>query len=211
MDKNLQWLNEQKILRTIDSLKKNNMNGYLVKDKEELIAKIEELVEEGSVVACGGSMTLQEIGVMEHLKSGRYEFLDRTGLSGDEVKKVYRATFSADAFFSSSNAITENGELYNVDGNGNRVSAMLFGPDKVIIVAGVNKIVKNVEEAVNRNRYIAAPTNSKRLNIDTPCSKLGYCVECNSPKRICKEYTLIKGQIDENRIHVIFLNEEIGY
>lgn len=211
MDKNLRWVNEQKILRTIDALKRNNMNGYLVKNIEDLLAKIDELVEEGSVVACGGSMSLEETGVIEYLKSGRYKFLDRTGLSGDELKRIYRLAFSADAFFSSTNAVTENGELYNVDGNGNRVSPMLFGPDKVIIIAGVNKIVKNVQEAVNRNRYISAPTNVKRLNINTPCSKTGYCVECSSSERICKEYTLIKGQSDENRIHVIFLNEQLGY
>ena len=111
----------------------------------------------------------------------------------------------------STNAITEYGEIYNVDGNGNRVAAMLYGPDKVIIVAGVNKIVPNVEEAIIRTKEYASPINAKRLNKETPCTKIGRCVECNSDNRICNEYTLIKRQIDKNRIHVIFLNDNLGY
>lgn len=128
MDKNLKWVNEKRAERVITSLEKNNMNGYLVRSKEELIDKIKEIVNEGAVVACGGSMTLFETGVMDHLRSGRYKFLDRykEGLTPEEVKEIYRGAFSADAYFSSTNAITENGELYNVDGNGNRVAAMLY-------------------------------------------------------------------------------------
>ncbi|CAM2919158.1 lactate utilization protein [Hathewaya histolytica] len=213
VDKNIKWVKNEKIIRTIEALKKNNMNGYVVENREELIDKIKEIVHDGAVVACGGSMTLFETGVMEHLRSGRYEFLDRykEGLTPDEIKSIYRAAFSADVYFASTNAITENGELYNVDGNGNRVAAMLYGPDKVIIVAGVNKIVRNVEEAINRNKFVAAPANTKRLNKKTPCEKVGYCMDCNSEERICNEYTLIKRQGRKDRIHVIFLNEELGY
>lgn len=213
MDNNLKWVKDEKLKRTIEALKKNNMNGYTVNSREELIDKIKELVHEGAVVACGGSMSLAEAGVMEHLRSGRYEFLDREkeGLTKEEINNIYRAAFSADAYFSSTNAITENGELYNVDGNGNRVAAMLYGPDKVILVVGINKIVKNVEEAINRNKFIAAPANTKRLNKKTPCAKVGYCMDCNSEERICNEYTLIKRQRVSDRIHVIFLNEELGY
>ena len=213
MDKNVEWVNEQKILRTIKALESNNMNGYLVKDEKELISKIEELVPEGSKVTCGGSMSLFETGVMEHLRSGRYDFLDRAkeGLSAMDIDRIYRESFFADAYFSSTNAITEDGELYNVDGNGNRVAALLFGPKKVIIVAGVNKIVKNLDEAIKRNREISAPANAKRLNKSTPCTKVGYCMDCKSAEKICREYTLIKSQKDKNRIHVIFLNDSIGY
>ena len=127
MDKNVEWVNEQKILRTIKALESNNMNGYLVKDAKELISKIEELVPEGSKVTCGGSMSLFETGVMEHLRSGRYDFLDRNkeGLTGEEIVNIYKSAFFSDAYFTSSNAVTEDGELYNVDGNGNRVAAML--------------------------------------------------------------------------------------
>ena len=213
MDKNVLWVNEQRILRTIKALEKNNMNGYMVASNVDLISKIEELISPKSKVSCGGSMTLFETGVIDHLKSGRYEFLDRykEGLTQDEIKEIFRQSFLSDAYVTSTNAITENGEIYNVDGNGNRVAAMLYGPDKVIIVAGVNKIVPNVEEAIIRTKEHASPINAKRLNKETPCTKIGRCVECNSDNRICNEYTLIKRQIDKNRIHVIFLNDDLGY
>ena len=213
MDKNVLWVNEQRILRTIKALEKNNMNGYMVASNVDLISKIEELISPKSKVSCGGSMTLFETGVIDHLKSGRYEFLDRykEGLTQDEIKEIFRQSFLSDAYVTSTNAITENGEIYNVDGNGNRVAAMLYGPDKVIIVAGVNKIVPNVEEAIIRTKEYASPINAKRLNKETPCTKIGRCVECNSDNRICNEYTLIKRQIDKNRIHVIFLNDHLGY
>ncbi|WP_297638558.1 lactate utilization protein [uncultured Clostridium sp.] len=213
MDVNVFWLNEKKIQRTIEALEKNNMRGFLVESKEELVKKIEEIVHEGATVSCGGSMTLAETGVMEHLRSGRYNFLDRDrqGITMEEKKAIYRGAFSADAYFTSTNAITENGELYNVDGNGNRVAAMLYGPDKVIVVCGVNKIVKDLDDAIKRAKEIAAPTNAKRLNKSNPCSKTGYCMNCKSQTRICNEYTLIKRQVDPERINIIFLNESLGY
>ena len=124
---------------------------------------------------------------------------------------MYKKTFMADAYFTSTNAITENGELYNVDGNGNRVAAMLYGPDKVIVICGVNKIVKDLNEAIERNKRVAAPINAKRLNKDTPCAKVGYCMDCKSKDRICNEYTVIKRQRNKDRIHVIFMNENLGY
>ena len=213
MDNNLKWVNEKKIERTIKALEKNNMHGYFVNSKEEILEKIKEIVNEGSLVSCGGSQTLFETGVIEHLRSDRYEFLDRhkEGLKPEDIKKIYRDAFSSDVYFTSTNAITEEGEIYNVDGNGNRVAAMLYGPDKVIIVAGYNKIVENLSEAIQRNRRIAAPANAKRLNKKTPCAKVGNCMDCKSSEKICREYTLIRSQSNSNRIHVIFLNEELGY
>ncbi|WP_050607999.1 lactate utilization protein [Clostridium niameyense] len=213
MDKNVKWVREQKVIKTMQSLKENNMNAYLVNDKDELIAQIESIVEKGAKVSCGGSMTLFETGVIDHLKSGRYNFLDRykDGLTKEDIKNIYRESFFSDAYFVSSNAITEDGEIYNVDGNGNRVAAMLYGPDKVIIIVGINKIVKDIKEAIRRNRTESAPANAKRLNRETPCSKVGYCMDCKSKDRICNEYTLIKRQVNKDRIHVIFLNEDLGY
>lgn len=207
------WSNEMKINRTIEALKKNNMNGYYAKNRDEVIELIKDIVSEGSKVAVGGSETLSELGILEHLRSGRYDFLDRykEGLTREEVTNIFKQSFLADAYLSSCNAITENGELYNVDGNGNRVAAMLYGPDKVIVICGVNKIVKDVDEAIKRNREISAPMNAKRLNKKTPCAKVGYCMNCNSPERICNEYTLIKKQRSSERMHVIFLNENLGY
>lgn len=213
MDENVKIFNEKKIERTIKALEKNNMNGYYVHNNKELIDKIKEIVNEGSKVSCGGSMTLFETGVIDHLRSGRYEFLDRyrEGLTREDIVKIYKKSFTADAFFCSSNAITENGELYNVDGNGNRVAAMLYGPDKVIVICGVNKIVSDISEAILRKKQVAGPVNAIRLDRKTPCAKTGCCSECNSKERICNEYTLIRRQGDKDRIHVIFLNEQLGY
>ena len=207
------WSNETKIERTIDALEKNNMNGFYAKTREDLINKITELVDEGSMVTCGGSETLFKTGVIDHLRSGRYDFLDRykQGITQEEVTNIFKQAFLSDAYFVSSNAITEDGFIYNVDGNGNRAAAILYGPEKVIIICGVNKIVKDIDEAIKRNRALAAPMNAKRLNKKTPCTKVGYCMDCKSPERICNEYTLIKRQRSKDRIHVIFLNENLGF
>lgn len=213
MDKSLELVISKKVERVINALDKNNMNGYFVKNREELIEKIKELTGEGETVTCGGSMTLFETGVIDHLRCGRYSFLDRyaDGLTPDQVTEIYKKAFFADSYFVSTNALTEDGELYNVDGNGNRVAAMLYGPDKVIVICGANKIVKNVEEAIERNKRVSAPANAVRLNRKTPCAKVGYCMNCNSPERICNEYVLIRKQKSKGRMHVIILNEELGY
>lgn len=212
MDSNTKWVNEVKINRTLESLRKNNMESFLINTHEELINKIEELVDADSKVSFGGSMTLFETKVIEHLRSGRYELLDRykEGLTQKEIKEIFRGSFFCDAYFTSTNAITETGELYNVDGNGNRVAAMLYGPDKVIVIAGVNKIVKDINEAIYRVENFVAPANAKRLDKKTPCTVTGKCMNCSSPERICREYTVIRKPVS-NRIFVLLLNEEYGY
>lgn len=158
-------------------------------------------------------MTLFEIKIIDFLRSGRYNFLDRykENLTQTDLKEIYRKSFSANTYFASANAITEEGEIFNVDGNGNRVAAILYGPDKVILIVGVNKIVKNIDEAIKRNKDISGPANAKRLNLQTPCAKVGYCMDCESKDRICCEYTVIKRQRNENRIHVIFVNDNLGF
>lgn len=213
MDDNIKSVIEKRIERTIKNLKRNNMNGYYVKSELELLEKLDELIEDDCVVSVGGSMTLFETGVISYLRQRDVIFLDRyqDGLKKEDRKKLFRDVFSADVFLSSTNAVTEKGELYNVDGSGNRVAAMIYGPDKVIVVAGYNKIVKDLDEAKNRNMYISAPSNVKRLGMDTPCLKTGYCVKCNSDNKICNIHTIIDRQFDGDRIHVIFMDEEYGY
>lgn len=213
MDKNVKFVIEKRALRTIENLEKNNMKGYFVQNEEETINKIEELIKEEDTVTVGGSMTLFETGIIDFLRNGKYNFLDRykEGLTPEDIKDIYRKSFSADAYFTSSNAVTEEGELYNVDGRGNRVAAMIYGPDKVIVVVGVNKIVKDLDEAIMRNREWAAPANAKRLDKKTPCAEVGYCMDCKSKDRICSEYVVIKRQMDEGRIHVVIVNKELGY
>lgn len=213
MDNNVKFVVEKKVSRTIENLEKNNMKGYFVQNEEEAVKKVEELIKEGDTVSVGGSMTLFETGVIDHLRNGKYNFLDRykEGLTPEDIKNIYRKSFAADAYFTSSNAITEEGELYNVDGRGNRVAAMIYGPDKVIVVVGVNKIVRDLDEAIMRNREWAAPANAKRLNRKTPCAEVGYCMDCNSNDRICSDYVAIRRQMEQGRIHVIIVNKDLGY
>lgn len=212
MEKFTQWRNEKLIERTIENLKKNNMEAFLVQDEVDLIEKLNELIKDGSMVAVGGSITLFEMGVIDYLRNGKFTFLDRyeTNLSSEKLKKLYRESFGADTYLCSTNALTEQGELFNVDGNGNRVAAMIYGPDQVIVICGINKIVKDLKEAEERVKKIAAPVNARRLNKNTPCTKLGYCTDCNSNDRICCDYVIMKRQ-RSNRIKVIIVNKELGY
>jgi L-lactate utilization protein LutB len=213
MDSNVKYVIDMRVKRTIENLEKNNMEAYYVPNEKAVIDKITEFIKEGDTITVGGSMTLFETKIIDFLRNGKYNFLDRyvQGLNPEQLKEIYRKSFSADAYFVSSNAITENGELYNVDGNGNRVAAMLYGPDKVIVIVGVNKIVKDVHEAEIRMKYCAAPANAKRLNRKTPCAKVGCCMECDSPERICNDYVIIRKQGHKGRIKVIIVGKELGY
>lgn len=213
MDKNLKFIMECKAKKAIENLAKGNINGYIVQDENEVIELIDNILDEGATVTAGGSMTLNEVGVIEHLRKGRYNFLDRDaqGLTQEDKMEIYRKAFYADGFLTSANALSVNGEIYNVDGNGNRVAATIFGPKKVIFVVGVNKLVENMQEAIMRNANIAAPANAKRLDKKTPCAVTGKCENCSSPQRICKKFVTITGDFDKERMHVIIVNKEFGY
>lgn len=213
-----------KIKLTMENLKRNNMQPFYVESKTDVVPLVETLIKEGDTVSNGGSMSLKETKVIGLLKSGRYNYLDRgkLGITPEEVEEVYRKTYCADAYFASANAITENGELYNVDGNSNRVSAILYGPKSVILVCGYNKIVKNIDEAALRVKTCAAPPNTVRLKCDTYCAKFGKCVSteiadaeipsgCKSNGRICCNYVISAQQRHVNRIKVIIVGEELGY
>ncbi len=210
----------EQIKKTIDALRRNRMTPYYVETAKDALIKVKELLAEGSVVTHGGSVTLQEVGAIDLLKSGAYQYLDRTAVP--DPRQVYLRTFDADTYLTGTNAITENGELYNVDGNGNRVSAICFGPRQVIVIAGVNKIVKDLPAAVHRVKTVAAPKNTRRLGCDTYCAKTGQCVAlqkekyvagdgCSSPQRICAHHLISAFQRDEHRIKVILVGETLGY
>ncbi len=222
MDQYTKMIVKKRIEKTIAALEKNNMMGIYVERREDVPAKVAELIEEGATVAFGGSMTLNECGVMEHLRSGRYHLLDRDNCPAEEKDAVQRQAFSADVFLCSSNAITENGELYNVDGMGNRTSALIFGPRSVIVVAGYNKLCKDVEKASVRVKSIVAPANCERLDCRTYCREKGECAAfasgnrymtsgCASEGRICSTYVVSAYQKIKNRIKVILVGEELGY
>ena len=204
---------DEKIQRTMDNLKLNKMKPYYAENRDELLGIIRELVKNDKLITSGGSVTLKESGVIDLLNTefgGAY--LDRSaGKDREEVEEIMRKAFVSDTFLASANAITENGELYNVDGNGNRVSAMIFGPKQVIIVAGVNKIVKDLDEAKKRVETIAAPKNTVRLEKATPCAKTGVCGHCHTDDRICCSYVTLAQQRVADRIKVIIVNENLGY
>jgi L-lactate utilization protein LutB len=213
MDINVSWYIEKQVERTIKNLNMRNIEGYYIRDRKELIDKLAELIPKNSTIGIGDSMTLFETGVIDFLRNGSFNFLDKykEGITKEEKKELYIKNFSAATFISGTNAITEEGELYNIDGNGSRVAPMIYGPSQVIIVVGINKLVKNIEEAKLRVRQYAAPIDAKRLNRDTPCTKLGYCVDCKSSNRICNDFVTISGQFIKGRIKVIIIGEQLGY
>ena len=202
-----------RIENTIKALEKNRMKALYADNREELYDIIRELIKGDKLITAGGSMSLKESGVTDMLMS-EYKgiYLDRSeGKTPDDVEDILRKAFVSDTFFASSNAVTENGELYNVDGKGNRVSAMIYGPKQVILVVGKNKIVKDMDEAIRRVELIAAPKNTVRLNCATPCAKTGECAHCRSDGRICCSYVRLGQQRVQDRIKVIIVNEELGY
>ncbi len=214
---------EIKIKQTLSALEKHSMKGFYAETAADALRIVEGLLAEGDTVSHGGSVTLKECGITELLASGKYNYLDRSKAANPaEMEDVYARTFTADAFLTSSNAITEKGELYNVDGNSNRVAAMLFGPKKVIVVAGYNKIVPDIEAAAKRVKDIAAPANCVRLLRNTYCNAEGRCVSlaegavdfcsgCTSDDRICCNYVVMSKQRVQGRVNVIIVGEELGY
>ncbi len=222
MDKNLQVIIEKKIEKTVENLRKNNMEAYVVQNCTEAVKLVEGLLKEGETITCGGSATLAESGVMTLMKSGRYNFIDRSvAKSREETEELYRKSFFAETYLTSANAVTESGQLYNVDGNSNRVAAICYGPKSVIFVVGINKLVRDLDEAVKRVKTCAAPANCVRLGCETPCSKTGECISlktggdmpsgCASEGRVCCNYVVSSWQRVKNRFKVIIVKESLGF
>ena len=202
---------QQRMERTAQAFRKNQMEAYCVDCAADVLPLLKTLIAPGACVSMGGSVSLQECGAPAFLRTGDYEFLDREAVTGDAVGELYRKAFFADCYLSSANAVTEQGEIFNVDGNGNRVAALAFGPQNVILVVGCNKIVEDLHEAHRRLRHLAAPANTKRLNRNTPCAKTGICADCRSPERICCTYTVQRFSKTPGRIKVILVAEPLGY
>lgn len=213
MDKNKFEIIRLRMERTAEALRRNNMYCECAESSEEALEIISELIQEGDTVTVGGSMTLFEAGVIDMLRDGSYNFIDRykPGLTPEEIQEIYVKAFSSDVFLASTNAVTEKGELYNVDGNGNRAAAMIYGPKSVILVVGYNKIVKDLDAAKLRVEEIAAPANVVRLNIDSPCKTVGKCCHCSGETKICCDTVILGKQRVKDRIKVILVGEELGY
>ena len=213
----------KRITKTITSLRNNNMAAFYVEKKEDVVPLLKTLMNEGETVTHGGSETLKECGVTDLLNSGAYNYVDRDKAKDrDEAEELMRKAYFADTYLASANAVTEGGLLYNVDGNSNRVSAILYGPKQVVFICGYNKIVRDLDEAVVRLKTVAAPKNTKRLSCETYCAKEGECLAmgrdasymcdgCKSPQRICCNYVISAHQRHKDRLKVIIVGEKLGY
>ena len=209
MDENIVKRNELLASKVIKGLESRNMSGYYAANKEEALKKALEIIPEGSTVTMGGAMSVHEIGLANAIKKGNYKFLDRDKY--EDKRAAMLAAYDADVFLSSANAMTEDGVLINVDGNSNRVSAIAQGPKKVVFIVGMNKICADVDSAMKRARNVAAPINAQRFGLSTPCSKTGSCMNCKSPDTICCQILITRFSRHKDRIHVILVNDNLGF
>jgi hypothetical protein len=207
-----QWFREKQAERTIQALKKNNFEGLYVSDSKAALEEVMKRIPDGASVGVGGSVTLAQIGLLDALKNRKIQLIwpQQQAKSDEERLELFRKCFSADVFLSSTNAVTEDGRLYNVDATGNRAGAMFIGPKKTIIVCGVNKIVKDLEAAEKRVGEWTAPQNAKRLGKKTPCVETGVCADCNSPDRICNIYVSLAKKPVRTEVIVILVGENLG-
>ena len=209
MDENIIKRNELLAQKVIKGLESRNMTGYYAATKEEALKKALELIPEGASVTMGGAMSAHEIGLVEAVKNGNYNFIDRDKY--EDKRAAMLDGYDADVFLSSANAMTDDGVLINIDGNSNRVSAIAQGPKKVIFIVGMNKVCSDVDAAMKRARNVAAPTNAQRFGLTTPCSKIGSCMNCKSPDTICCQILITRYSRHEGRIHVILVNDNLGF
>ena len=201
MNPNITKRNELLAQKVIKGLQSRNMTGYYAADKEAALKQALALIPEGSTVTMGGGMSVHEIGLVKALIEGNYNFIDRDAV--EDKRAAMLAAYDADFYLMSANAMTEDGILVNIDGNSNRVSALAQGPRKVIVIAGMN--------AMKRARNVAAPINAQRFGLNTPCAKTGSCMNCKSPDTICCQFLITHFSRHPGRIHVILVNDNLGF
>ena len=209
LNENVIRRNELLARKIIKGLESRNMSGYYATTKKDALAQALALIPEGSSVSMGGAMSAHEIGLVEALKDGNYNFIDRDQYT--DKRAAMLAAYDADIFLSSANAITDDGIMVNIDGNSNRVSAIAQGPKKVIFIVGMNKVCPDLDSAMKRARNVAAPINAQRFGLSTPCSKTGACMDCKSPDTICCQILITRFSRHKDRIHVILVNRDLGF
>ena len=205
--------NQKLAERMIKNLNRRNMEAFYCPTGEEAVKKVSELIADGSTVTWGGSMTVRDLGIPDVLRErGTLEVLDRD-LADDraEIEQIYLRAFTADVYLTSANAISEDGVIVNVDGNGNRVAAITWGPKKVIFIIGLNKVAQTVEAALARARGTASPINAQRFDIKTPCQIDGMCHNCNSPESVCSYVHFLRNSRNKGRHVVVLVGEDLGY
>ena len=201
--------NELLAQKVIKGLESRNMSGYYAPSREAALELALSLIPKGSTATMGGGMSVWEIGLADALKKGDYTFIDRSEIA--DKRAAMLAAYDADVFLASCNAITEDGVLVNIDGNANRVSAIAQGPKKVVFIVGMNKVCSDVDGALKRARNVAAPTNAQRFGLSTPCAKTGACPNCKSPDTICCQFLITRFSRHPGRIHVILVNDNLGF
>ena len=208
-----QWSHTRQVERTRKALERNGFESQFVPDAQSAVKAILDTIPDGAAVGIGGSMTLNQIGFFEAAKGRRMNLLNpfAQGITPEEGGELRRKIFSCDYFLCSTNAITEEGQLYNVDASGSRVGAMFFGPQKAIVVCGINKIVRDMKEARKRVWNLAAPMNAKRLARKTPCTETGVCSDCNSPGRICNISVELVKKPPRSDILILLVGEPLGF
>ena len=209
MNPNIMKRNELLAQKVIKGLGSRGMTGYYAADKEAALKQALALIPEGSTVTMGGAMSVHEIGLVKALTEGNYNFIDRDAV--EDKRAAMLAAYDADFYLMSANAMTEDGIMVNIDGNSNRVSALAQGPRKVIVIAGMNKICDDVDGAMKRARNVAAPINAQRFGLNTPCAKTGACMNCKSPDTICCQFLITRFSRHPGRIHVILVNDNLGF
>ena len=209
MNENITKRNQLLAQKVIKGLESRNMTGYYASNKEEALKIALELIPENTSITMGGAMSAHEIGLVDALKKGNYNFIDRDAT--DDKRAAMLAAYDADYFLTSANAITEDGVMINIDGNANRVSAIAQGPKHVIAIVGMNKVCDDVDGAMKRARNVAAPINAQRFGLSTPCAKTGSCMDCKSPDTICCQFLITRYSKHADRIHVILVNDSLGF
>lgn len=209
MNKNRIKRNELLAQKVIRGLESRNMTGYYAANKEEALKIALSLIPEGSKVTHGGSASIAEIGLQDELNSGKYQYCDRSKTPTKREAELF--AYDCDVYLGSVNAMSEDGVLINIDGNANRVSAYAYGPRKLLLVVGMNKIARDADAAMKRARNEAAPINSQRFDLKTPCVKTGSCMDCKSLDTICCQFLITRFSKHKDRIHVILVNDHLGY
>ncbi len=208
MDKNVYKRNELLAQTVIKGLASRNITGYYAENKEAALRQALALIPEGSTVGKGGCMSAYEIGLVDALQKGNYNYLDRDKM---DAREGFLAAIDADVFLTSVNAMTDDGILVNIDGNANRVSCIAHGPRKVIFIVGMNKVCGDLDHAMKRARNVAAPINAMRFDVNTPCKKTGKCYDCKTPDTICCQFLITRYSRHKDRMHLILVNDDLGF
>ena len=209
MNANVTKRNELLAATVIKGLASRNMKGYYAESKEQALDIALNLIEKGSKITMGGSASVAEIGLRDALVQGDYDFCDRD--AAEDKRAAEQFAYTADYFLGSVNAMTQDGILVNIDGNSNRVSAYAYGPKKLVLVVGLNKVASDVDAAMKRARNVAAVANAQRFGIQTPCKQTGTCMNCKSMDTICCQFLITRFERHADRVHVILVNDNLGF